>query len=118
MKFLWCTILINDLNKSLDFYQDIVGLPISDRFKTDKGYEIIFLGDGETKIELIYDEKNKVSEKKGITIAFEVDSLEVMIERVNKKGFEVHSGPFETPDIRYFFVRDPNGVNVQFVEWK
>ena len=33
MKFLWCTILINDLNKSLDFYQDIVGLPISDRFK-------------------------------------------------------------------------------------
>jgi lactoylglutathione lyase len=118
MKFLWCTILVKDLDETLEFYQDVVGLSINERFKTGENSEIVFLGDGETKIELIYNEKNKVSEKKGISIGFEVDCIEDMIERISKKGHEVHSGPFETPDIRFFFVRDPNGVNVQFVEWK
>jgi lactoylglutathione lyase len=40
-----------------------------------------------------------------------------MIRLVNEKGLEVVSGPFQpNPFIKFFFIKDPNGVNIQFVE--
>lgn len=38
---------------------------------------------------------------------------------VKEKGFEIHSGPFApNPVTRFFFVQDPDGLLVQFVEQK
>ena len=31
MKFLWCTILVKDLDENLRFYQDVVGLSINEK---------------------------------------------------------------------------------------
>ena len=53
MSFCWATITVNDLEESLSFYQDIVGLTVDRRFQAGPGMEIVFLGDGETKVELI-----------------------------------------------------------------
>lgn len=120
MKFLWCTIAVNDIEKSLNFYQDIVGLSIEDRFTIGQNSEIIFLGDGETKIELISDGNSKsIVEKEGISIGFKVNSVDDMMNLVKEKGIDVHSGPIEpNPHVKFFFVLDPNGVKVQFVENK
>ena len=52
MKFCWSTLTVNNLEESLKFYQEIIGLPIDRRFKAGPGVEIAFLGDGETKLEL------------------------------------------------------------------
>ena len=59
MKFLWTTILVNDMDESLKFYEEIAGLKPVDRFQAGPGMEIAFLGEGETKIELICNEKLK-----------------------------------------------------------
>ena len=70
MKFNWCTITVKDMEASLAFYRDIVGLPVSRRFSDRPDSEICFLGDGETQVELIceasrsvriHTEKEKVS---------------------------------------------------------
>jgi len=40
-----------------------------------------------------------------------------MIEVIKEKGLEVESGPFQpNPHIKFFHVKDPNGVSIQFVE--
>ena len=118
MKFCWTTLMVKDMEESLKFYQEIVGLSIDRRFKAGPGSEIVFLGKGETKVELISNEANKeVNFGKDISLGFEVDSLDDMLAFVKEKGAAVHSGPFQpNPHVRFFYVMDPNGLKIQFVE--
>lgn len=118
MKFCWCTITVADMQESLKFYQEIVGLSINRRFVTGPGMEIAFLGDGETKIELISNPNHKaINNIEDISLGFEVESVDEMIKLIKEKGLEVHSGPFQpNPHVRFFFVKDPNGISIQFVE--
>ena len=118
MKFCWTTIMVNDLDESLKFYQEIIGLPINKRFQGGKDTEIAFLGDGETKLELIFNKTNKkVNIGPDISIGFEVKSVDKMISDLKEKGIDIHSGPFQpNPDIKFFYLLDPNGLKVQLVE--
>lgn len=117
MKFCWSTIHVNDLEESLEFYQEIVGLKQQRRFEAGPN-EIAFLGEGETKVELVSsDEDEEVSIGQDISLGFEVESLEDKIEFVKKNGIAIHSGPIQpNPNIKFFFVQDPNGLKIQFVE--
>ena len=118
MNFCWCTITVDNMDASLKFYQEIVGLSISKRFTAGPGVEISFLGEGETKVELVYNPNHKrTGNAEGISLGFEVKSVDNMIEVIKRKGLEVESGPFQpNPHIKFFHVKDPNGVSIQFVE--
>jgi len=117
MKFCWCTISVNDMEETLKFYKEIVGLPLSKRYSAGPNVEIAFLGDGETQIELICYGKGKVLIGEDISLGFEVKSVDEKMEFVTGKGLEIHSGPIQpNPHVRFFFVLDPNGVKIQFVE--
>ena len=103
--------------ESLKFYQEIVGLSISRRNEGGPN-QIVFLGDGETKVELIYSEANKNIEiGKDIAIGFEIDSVEEKMAFLKEKGIPIHSGPFTPhPGVTFFFIQDPNGLRVQFIQ--
>ena len=118
MKFCWCTIMVKDLEESLKFYQEIVGLEMTNRFKAGPGVEIAFLGDGETKIELIANDSVKDAQiGQAISLGFNVESLDDMMAYVKEKGIAIHSGPFQpNPHTKFFFVEDPNGLKIQFAE--
>lgn len=118
MKFCWCTITVKNMEKSLRFYQDIVGLAIDRRFSAGPNREIVFLGDGETKVELISDLSHKAPNKiEGISLGFEVKSLDQMMGFIKEKGLEIESGPVQpNPHVKFFYLLDPDGVRIQFVE--
>ena len=70
MKFLWATLNVRDLAESVEFYQDVIGLTMDRRFPIEGG-EIVFMGSGETKVELIYDGTDKwKGAKPGICLGF------------------------------------------------
>ena len=118
MGFCWCTITVDNMDDSLKFYQEIVGLSINRRFTAGAGVEISFLGEGETKVELVCNPNYKAKGKaEGISLGFEVKSVDEMIKFINEKGIEVESGPFQpNPHIKFFHIKDPDGVSIQFVE--
>ncbi|SHJ17104.1 VOC family protein [Lutispora thermophila] len=118
MKFCWTTLTVKNMEESLRFYQEVVGLPVHNRFQTGPGIEIAFLGDGETKLELISNENVKnFNMGRSISIGFQVDSLDNMMAFLKEKGIGIHSGPFQpNPNTKFFYVLDPNGLKVQFVE--
>ncbi|WML33610.1 VOC family protein [Clostridium sp. OS1-26] len=118
MKFCWTTLMVKDLEESLKFYQEIVGLSVDRRFKAGPGVEIAFLGDGETKVELMCNEALKeVSFGQDISLGFEVNSVDEIMALVKEKGIDIHSGPFQpNSHTKFFFVLDPNGLKIQFVE--
>jgi len=118
MQFCWVTLNVNNMEKSLWFYRDIVGLPLNRTFSPAPGDQIAFLGSGETQVELIRNEKNAPTPfSQNISLGFKVDSLEKTIELLKANGIPVHAGPFQpNPSVRFFYVLDPNGLRVQFVE--
>jgi lactoylglutathione lyase len=118
MKFCWSTLRVKNMEESLEFYQGIVGLSVDRRFKAGPATEIVFLGDGETKVELICDENNKdVNVGQDISWGFEVKSVDEMLSLVKEKGITVLSEPVQpNPHVKFFFVSDPNGFKIQFVE--
>ncbi|MDW8802598.1 VOC family protein [Clostridium sp. A1-XYC3] len=118
MKFCWSTLMVKNLEESLRFYRDIVGLNVDRRFNAGPGIEIVFLGDGETKIELICNEALKdVNYGHDISLGFEVNSVDEMMAYIKEKGMDIYGGPFQpNPHTRFFYVLDPNGLKIQFVE--
>ncbi|MCG8570411.1 MAG: VOC family protein [Spirochaetes bacterium] len=118
MKFCWTSLYVNNMEESLKFYQEIVGLKIDRKLQAGPTMDIVFLGDGETKIELIADQsKNKVDLGKDILMGFTIDSVEEKLAFLKSKGINIHSGPFQpTPQTKFFFVEDPNGLKIQFVQ--
>lgn len=118
MKFSWCTITVRDMEESLKFYEEVVGLSVSKRFKAGPIVEIVFLGEGETLVELIFDPNHQaVAGSEGISLGFEVESLDKMISKLKEKDIKIVSGPMQpNPHIKFLFVKDPNGVNIQLLE--
>ena len=118
MKFCWVTITVKELKESLSFYTDIVGLTVDRQSTPRPGTEIAFLGSGPTKVELISNAHADTPHYgKGISIGFEVDSVDDLLETLRGKGINDIDGPYQpTPAIKFFYIEDPNGVRVQFVE--
>lgn len=118
MKFLWTTILVKDMEETLKFYQEVVGLKMDRRFNAGPDMEICFLGEDSTKLEVICNKKFKnIDAGNAVTLGFSVNSLDEMIKFVGEKGIEIKTGPVQpNPHIKYFIVQDPNGIKIQFAE--
>ena len=119
MKFVHATISVRNMEESLKFYQEIVGLNMEKRFSGGSGVEIVFLGEGETKIELIYNKNiQEINMAQDISLGFQVESLDKTMQFINEKDIQIHSGPFQpNPTTKFFYVLDPNGLKIQFIEY-
>ncbi|NGZ76525.1 VOC family protein [Saccharibacillus alkalitolerans] len=113
----WITLRIRDLEASLAFYHGILGLPIERRFES-RGKRIAMLGPAnQPKIELIEGSEITVRPNNGISVGFEVESLERAMEELQSKGIPVARGPIEpNPHLRFFYILDPDGFEVQLAQ--
>jgi len=118
MNFCWATIQVSDMEKSLSFYQDVIGLKINRRMQPMPDINIVFLGSGGTEIELIHNnKKTSFNYGKDISLGFTVESLDKTIEFLNNRNIPIHSGPFQpSPIIKFLYILDPDGLKIQFVE--
>lgn len=118
MKFMWTTLPVSDLQKSLDFYTGLMGLGPIARMGTPE-HQVVMLGhDGETKLELIYEPGRAIPENPGgcISMGYAPVNLTEFMEKVNAMGIPAIGPISPSPDIRFFFIKDPDGYTVQLVE--
>ncbi len=118
MKFTWSTLMVRDLEESVRFYEEVIGWKVSSRFPAGPGIEIAFLGEGETKLELICNkDKKDIHVGPDISWGFQVESLDACMRVVREKGIPILAGPIQpNPHTKFFYVSDPDGLKVQFVE--
>ncbi|WP_150267106.1 VOC family protein [Paenibacillus tepidiphilus] len=113
----WITLRVSDLEASLNFYHRILGLPIERRFESS-GKQIVMLGpEGQPKVELIQGSDPALKPESGVSVGFEVESLEQAIEYLNSQGIPVARGPVApNPHLRFFYIIDPDGFEVQLAQ--
>lgn len=112
----WLTIRVHDLDESLRFYEDLLGLRVDRRFSPAEGTEIIFLtGDTATQIELIRVEGAPIPESSNVSIGIAVPDPEKVFREADASGIAVSEPMRLGPDLECRFVQDPNGVSVQIV---
>lgn len=117
MKLNWVTIRVSDLEKSVTFYTEVLGMEVASRLGGE-GHQIVMLGKAdEAKVELICETGVKIeSPGNGVSIGLESQNLDALVDALKAKGCSV-SGPVSpNPHIRFFFVKDPDGYTVQLVE--
>ena len=114
MHFEQLTLMVRNLEKSIEFYETITELSISRCFKAGAG-EIAFLtnGSGETEIELVCMPQMQKFEGSGFFICFTTDKLDAMYELVQTSGLKPSDIREPDAENRYFYVYDPDGVSVQ-----
>ena len=111
------TIRTDKLDGSIDFYEKVAGLNIvRDLRKIDA--QIVFLADadGDTRIELIQVPAGNGYCGSGISIGFHTNDAAGLREKLLKDGFQASDIISPNPSVRFFFVPDQNGVQIQFVE--
>ncbi|MDA3863537.1 MAG: VOC family protein [Deltaproteobacteria bacterium] len=118
MRFKLTTIHVNNLEESIEFYTEFMEMKEVRRFSPNKRMTIVFLDDGAGGIiELIKNEQEVEPPGDFISIGFVVDNMENIHDKAKKMGVEIIRQPKKLPSgVTLFFVRDPAGVVVEFIE--
>lgn len=121
MNFCWTTLYVNNMEESLKFYNEIIGLRVLERrnIGKEREREMVMLGETTgTKVELIYNKNTNASvQNHTISMGFEVKSLDEAMELVKLKNIPIKRGPISPiPSIKFFFIDDPNGIEIQIVQ--
>lgn len=120
MKFSFATLHVKDLEDSIRFYEQVIGLKLMRRFPGGPNTEIAFLADGPAELELICD---RAVAAPGCgewpSLGFSTDDLDQAMADMKAKGVTIVSGPFQpNPATRFFFIKDPDGLNLEIIEQK
>ncbi len=113
----WTTIHVSDMQKSLDFYNGLLGLPVQQRMG-GPGHDIAMLGPGEgTRLELICTGQPMPAEPgQGVSMGFTPGNLNDLLEKLDAAGVVIPAPMSPNPALRFYFVKDPDGYSVQLVE--
>lgn len=111
MTFSLTTLHVSNLDNSLAFYHNLLGLPIMKRFQAGTN-EIAMLGEKDnTHLELIAG-KTKPAPSNSISIGFIMDDLDAVLEACKDSV----QGPITPqPNTVFWFVTDPDGYCVQLI---
>jgi lactoylglutathione lyase len=112
---------VNDLEKTVAFYREVLGLQEVARQKSPRGSELVFLKSpaSEEEIELCcFPAAGPVQVQPDLThLAFGVDNLEEFARELAKKGVKLSDGPTRTSSGSLIaFIDAPEGYEVELIQ--
>ena len=114
---------VNDLERTVKFYRDILGLAEVKRHKSPRGSELAFLqaADSGELIEICYlPGSESVQVQPDLThLAFEVDSLAEFEKHLAKHGLKYSDGPTtSSAGTTFAFIDAPEGYEIELIQKK
>jgi len=112
---------VDDLDRTVKFYKDVLGLEEIRRSKSPRGSELVFLRTpgSEELIELCsFPASGPVQVQPDLThLAFEVDSLDDFGKHLAKLGMKYSDGPHLKPDGGGIaFIDAPEGYEIELIQ--
>ena len=114
---------VSDLEKTVSFYKDVLGLEEVRRHKSPRGSELVFFKapGSEEEIEICkFDGSGPVKVVSDIThLAFEVDDLDAFAKHAASRGYPLSDGPTPTGSGSVIaFVDAPEGYEIELIQRK
>ena len=120
MKYLHTMVRVNDIDASLDFYCDKLGLQENRRYENEQGrFTLVFLsapGDESAQVELTYNwdaEELGDGNRNFGHLAYAVDNIYETCQRVMDGGVTISRPP---RDGRMAFVRSPDNISIEILQ--
>jgi lactoylglutathione lyase len=112
---------VADLEKTISFYKDVLGLTEVRRNKSPRGSELVFLKapESEELIEICcFPASGPVSiAGQDVThLAFDVDDLDAFAKHAASKGYALTDGPTPSTNGRFAFIDAPEGYEIELLE--
>lgn len=119
MKYLHTMVRVSDVERSLDFYCNKLGLREIKRREDETGrYTLIFLsapGDEDAMIELTYNwDPEEYGEGRNFGhLAYEVDDIYAICQKLMDAGVTINRPP---RDGRMAFIRSPDNISIELLQ--
>jgi lactoylglutathione lyase len=112
---------VENLEKTLSFYKDVLGLEEVRRNKSPRGSELVFLKapESEELIEICcYPASGPVTMGPDVThLAFDVDDIESFAKHAAALGYPLSDGPTKTSTGSIFaFIDAPEGYEIELIQ--
>ena len=119
MKYLHTMVRVSDLDQSLDFYCNKLGLKEVRRMDSQQGrFTLVYLaapGDEDAQVELTHNwDPESYGEARNFGhLAYEVDDIYALCDRLMKKGVTINRPP---RDGAMAFIRSPDNISIEFLQ--
>jgi lactoylglutathione lyase len=114
MKVKYATIIVENMEKSVKFYTEVMGFEINSQFTPQPGVIITLLkSEGDTMIELI---KNTEHEIGLFSVGMEVENLNTTVKDLKSKGAKITMEPVPIMVGNLAFLEDPNGAKIALIQ--
>jgi len=119
MKYLHTMVRVRDLEASLDFYVNKLGLRELGRFDNEGGrFTLVFLaapGDESAQVELTHNwDDEQLGEGRNFGhLAYQVDDIYAICQRLKDAGVTINRPP---RDGRMAFVRSPDNISIELLQ--
>ncbi len=119
MKYLHTMVRVNDLDASLRFYRDALGLEVVKQNEYPQGrFTLIYLaapGDQEAQLELTYnwDAESYTGGRNFGHVAYQVDDIYALCKRLQEHGVTINRPP---RDGYMAFVRSPDNISIELLQ--
>ena len=120
-KLLHTRMRVSDMDRTIAFYTEVLGLEVLERKTSPRGSHLAFLRvpNSEELIELCsFPASGPVHVQEDLVhLAFQVENLDDTIASLHKKGIKVTDGPTTTSSgSRFIFIDAPDGYEVELIE--
>jgi lactoylglutathione lyase len=120
-KLLHTRMRVSDIQQTIDFYTNVLGLEVLERKVSPRGSHLAFLKvpNSEELIELCsFPSSGPVTVQEDLVhLAFQVENLDDTIEQLGAKQIRITDGPISTSSgSRFIFIDAPDGYEVELIE--
>lgn len=120
-KLLHTRMRVNDLDRTVKFYQDALGLKLSRSHTSPRGALLAFLAtpNSDEEIEICQLPNSPAVQVQSdlMHLAFEVENLEAFAAELQKRGFALSDGPTKTGSGSVIaFIDAPEGYEVELIQ--
>ncbi len=120
-KLLHTRMRVSDMDQTINFYTDVLGLEVMERKVSPRGSHLAFLKvpNSEELIELCsFPSSGPVIVQEDLVhLAFQVENLDDTIEQLGAKQIRITDGPTTTSSgSRFIFIDAPDGYEVELIE--
>ena len=120
-KLLHTRMRVSDMEQTIAFYTEILGLEVLERKTSPRGSHLAFLKvpNSDELIELTsFPPSGPVKVQEDLVhLAFQVESLDATIASLTAKGVKITDGPTQTASgSRFLFIDAPDGYEIELIE--